>query len=125
MAKTTIVVAILLIALGVIGFVGTGSAHPTALIPAYVGAVLAVFGALAQNPDAGKRKLYMHINVTVALLGFLGTVKGLYIFLTTDFGASAANPPAVQAKAAMAILLLVYVGWCVRSFIAARRSGAV
>lgn len=125
MAKISIVFAVLLILLGAIGFVGTGSAHPTALIPAGFGLLLAIFGWLAMSPDAGKRKLYMHINVTIGLIGFVATVKGLVTFLTTNFGTLSANPPATQSKAVMALLTLIYVALCVRSFIVARRTGAV
>src|SRR5208337_1576376 len=72
MAKVTLVFAALLIALGLAGFLGTGSAHPTALIPTWIGLALGVFGFLAMSPSEGRRKLFMHINVTIGLLGFLG-----------------------------------------------------
>jgi hypothetical protein len=122
MAKITIVFAVLLITLGVFGFAATGSIHPTALIPAYVGSLLAIFGVLAMSPDAKKRKLYMHFNVTIGLLGFLGA---LVIFLRNIFGVTNAGPAAVEAQGVMAALLLIYVALCVRSFIAARRAGTV
>lgn len=125
MAKVTLVFAALLVALGLIGFIGTGSEHPTALIPAVLGLLLGVFGALSFSPDAGRRKLFMHINVTLALLGFLGTVMGLMQWFQMMAGAAMKNPPAVESKAAMAAICLVYVVLCVRSFVAARRSGTV
>ena len=40
MAKVTLVFALLLVALGLAGYLGTGSAHPTALIPAWFGLAL-------------------------------------------------------------------------------------
>jgi hypothetical protein len=40
-------------------------------------------------------------------------------------GAVVKNPPATESKAAMAILSLVYVILCVRSFIAARKARLV
>ena len=49
-----------------------GSVHPTALIPTWFGLALGLFGFLAISPDEGRRKLFMHINVTIGLLGFLG-----------------------------------------------------
>ncbi|HEY9126572.1 MAG TPA: hypothetical protein VIM62_05560 [Acidobacteriaceae bacterium] len=122
MAKVTIVFAVLFIALGVIGFVGTGSQHYTALIPAGLGVLLGIFGFLAISPNEGRRKLFMHINVTLGLLGFLGTVMGLVSFLTGKLGP---RPEATQSKAAMALLCLIYVALCVRSFIAARRARLV
>ena len=122
MAKVTLVFAVLLIALGLIGFFGTGSQHPTALIPTWFGVALGLFGFLSMGPSEARRKLFAHINVTIGLLGFLGTVMGLIHFLTGKLGA---NPPATEAKAAMAALCFIYVVLCVRSFIAARRSGRV
>jgi hypothetical protein len=74
MAKLTIVFGVLLILLAVIGFVSTGSQHPTALIPGGFGLIFILFGVMANTPDSKKRMLWMHISVTVALLAFLGTI---------------------------------------------------
>jgi hypothetical protein len=52
MAKVTLVFAVLLVALGLAGYLGTGSLHPTALIPAWIGLALGVFGYLAMSPGA-------------------------------------------------------------------------
>lgn len=126
MAKVTLVFAALLIALGLIGFVGTGSEHYTALIPAWIGLVLGLFGLLSFSPDPKRRMLFMHINVTVALLGFLGTV-GEIVRGAVKAGATGIAPQAaaIEAKYALAVLLLVYVVLCVRSFIAARKARLV
>ena len=122
MAKITMVFAVLLIALGLAGYLGTGSLHPTALIPTWIGLALGVFGFLAISPNESRRKLFMHINVTIGLLGFLGTV----VEIARSFIANASpDPIALTAKIALAVLLLVYVILCVQSFIAARRSGKV
>jgi hypothetical protein len=122
MAKVTLVFAVLLIALGMTGYLGTGSAHPTALIPAWIGLALGFGGLLAISPNEGRRKLFMHINVTIGLLGFLGTA----VEIARSFIATASpDAIALTAKIALALLLLVYVILCVRSFIAARRSGKV
>lgn len=121
MAKVTIVFGILLILLGLFGFVATGSEHPTALIPAGLGILLCVFGFLARTPEKKKRMLWMHIAVTLGLLGFLGTVKGLVDYFRSEtVGLELNNPPATQAKAAMASMMLFYVILCVRSFVNAR-----
>jgi hypothetical protein len=125
MAKVTLVFAACFIALGLIGFIGTGSEHYTALIPAALGLLLGIFGALSFSPDAGRRKLFMHINVTLGLLGFLGTVMGLIQWFQMLAGATLKNPPATESKAVMALLCLIYVALCVRSFIAARKARLV
>jgi hypothetical protein len=125
MAKVTLFFAVLLIALGLVGFISTGSVHYTALIPMWLGVLLGIFGALSFSPDAGRRKLFMHINVTLGLLGFLGTIMGLLQWFQMLGGATVKNPPATESKAAMAVLCLVYVILCIRSFIVARRARLV
>jgi hypothetical protein len=126
MAKVTLVFAVLLIALGLVGYVGTGSAHPTALIPAWIGVALGVFGFLAISPNEGRRKLFMHLNVTIGLLGFLGgAAEAVRGYLHAQAAGIEPDMIALAAKSTMAGLLLIYVILCVRSFIAARRSGKV
>jgi multisubunit Na+/H+ antiporter MnhF subunit len=124
MAKTTISFGVILILLGIFGFVATGSHAPTALIPAFLGLLLGILGFLALTDDAKKRMLYMHIAVTLGLLGFLGTAKSIYDYIRLLQGRQFPHPVAVEEKAAMAVLLLVFVVFCVRSFVAARRARA-
>lgn len=120
MARLTIVFGILLILLGLIGFVSTGNAHPTALIPAGLGVVFALLGAAATTPDPKKRMLWMHISVTVALLAFLGTLPAGVQAFRLSHGTQYPHPAAILEKAAMSLLCLIYVLFCVRSFINAR-----
>jgi len=124
MAKLTILFGALLIILGLVGFLATGHTHPTALIPAGFGLLLAIFGLLADTPDTKRRMLFMHIAVTLGLLGFLATVMGLIQWFQLMSGKYFAFPSAVQSKAAMCLLCLIFVILCVRSFIAARRARA-
>jgi len=122
MAKFTICFGILLILLGVLGFVYTGSAHPTSLIPAGIGLFFVLFGVMANTENSKKRMLWMHISVTVALLVFLGMVPAAIDTIRLSHGVSFPHPAAVVEKGALALLSLLYVLFCVRSFIAARRS---
>ena len=122
MAKMTLVFAVLLIALGLAGFFGTGHTHYTALIPAWIGLVLGIGGWLAISPDERRRKLFMHINVTIGLVGFLGTF--VEIIRSCAFS-QPLDLTAMAAKLALVWLLLIYVFLCVRSFLTARRSGKV
>jgi hypothetical protein len=123
MARLTILFGIVLILLGGFGYVATGSHFPTALIPSGFGILLAILGFFAHTPDAKRRMLLMHIAVTLGLLGFLFTVKGGIIdFILMVNGRQFAHPQAVEEKAAMSVLMLIFVLLCVRSFIAARRS---
>jgi hypothetical protein len=125
MAKLTVGFGVVLILLGAWGFIGTGSAHPTALIPAYFGLGIAWAGMLANSEDAKRRMLWMHIAVTLGLLGFLGAGSRAVVELVKVHGAALTDTAvvAVRFQVAMAVVCLVFVGLCVRSFIAARRSG--
>ena len=122
MARLTILFGIILILLGVLTYMGTGSQYPTSLIPAVFGVLLAILGAFSRTTDLKKRGLYMHIAVTVGLLGFLGTAKSIFDYIRMKQGVQFKLPLAVDEKAAMALLLLFYVLLCVQSFITARRT---
>ena len=126
MAKVTLLFAVLLIALGLAGFFGTGSQYSTALIPTWIGLALGLGGLLAISPHEGRRKLFMHINVTIGLLGMIGAaVEALRSYGAARAAGIDQNTIALTSKLTMAGLLLIYVNLCVRSFIAARRSGNV
>ncbi|MGA7522138.1 MAG: hypothetical protein WBW84_06630 [Acidobacteriaceae bacterium] len=120
MAKLTLVFAVLMVALGLVGYLGSGSQHPTALIPFWWGLALGIFGILAISPKEGRRKLFMHVNVTIGLLGFIGgLVEGIRGYGKPTLGTYLIS--AETAKLWMAGLMLIYVLLCVRSFIKARR----
>jgi hypothetical protein len=126
MAKVTLVFAVLLIALGLAGYLGTGSQHPTALIPTWFGLALGIFGVLAISPSESRRKLFMHINVTIGLLGFLGgAVEAIRGYVHAKSAGVEPDQIALASKLTMTGLLLMYVILCVRSFIAARRARLV
>jgi len=126
LAKVTVVFAILLIVLGLVGYFGTGAQHATALIPTWYGAALGMFGLLAMSPDEGRRKLFMHVNVTLGLLGFIAVgVESIRGYLHAKNAGMQPDMIALASKLTMTGLLLIYVILCVRSFIAARRSRQV
>lgn len=120
MARTTVLFGIALIALGIISYVATAGVSVAALIPAFFGVVLALLGWLALNERY--RKHAMHAAVALGLLGFLGTVRGLMAVPRLLSGAEVQRPAAALAQAVMAILMAVFVGLGVRSFIEARRA---
>lgn len=126
MAKITLVFAVLLAALGLIGYVGTGCRHVTALIPLWVGILLGIFGWLAISPDERRRKLFMHVNVTIGLLGFLAAAgRAIQSYARAHASGTQPDSIALASQATMAGLLLIYVVLCVRSFINARRARLV
>ena len=116
MTSVTRTVGFLLILLGVVGYIGTGMASLTALIPAMLGAIFLILAMVARNADA--RKHAMHAAVALALLSVLGTVPRIIPAVQ----AGEISRPAVMAQIAMSVILLIYVLLGVKSFIDARRS---
>jgi len=119
--KLTLIIAALLILLGAGTFaVGVdGRRSVTALIPAFEGALLLIAGLIALKPAA--RMHGMHAAVIVGLIGFVAAVVAMV----------KRNPHGITlfSMSTMALLSGVFVVFCVRSFVNARRariaSGAV
>ncbi len=120
MARLARVTGIVLIVLGAVYFVLTGSAHPTSLIPAIFGVLLLVCGLLANTEDAKRRMLWMHIAVTVGLLGFLFPGFRAGKALAGSAALTAVQHTAATEELIMALICAVFTALCVRSFIAAR-----
>ncbi len=141
MPRITLIFAAVLIVLGIVGYVGTpvpasdatdatvSSAESetekpkrsvTALIPAFTGGLLAVFGVVALKESLLKHA--MHGAVLVGLLGCLAAsgraIPGLVKMMSGD---SEVNSRSLFFVTCMAIICGVYVALCVRSFIEARR----
>ena len=119
MALFTIRVGAILTVTGLAGYVLTRGVSLTALIPSVVGVVLMLLGFVAhRQPDL--RKHVMHVAVVVALIGLAGSISGL-LALPAVLAAGGGARPAMLMRAAMAILLLVYIIVAIKSFVAARR----
>jgi hypothetical protein len=122
MPSTSIACGVLLILVGIIGYVyglTTGAASVTALIPAFFGIVLVILGFLARTKE-NLRKHLMHAAVLVALIGFIAIIVD---FARTGWNFTASAP--VISKVSMALICLVFVILSVKSFIDARRSQSV
>jgi len=115
----TMALGSLLFLIGVGFYFGTGATSVTALIPAFLGIPIEIAGFLALRE--GWRKHAMHAAVLLALLGFLGSARGLVQLPALLRGAELARPAAVAAQSITAALCLVFVGLAVASFIRARR----
>ncbi len=119
MPFTSIIFGILLIIIGVVGYVhGIMYDKPsiTALIPAFFGVVIALLGVGAQAKES-LRKHLMHVAVLIGLVGFLASA-GRLLSKFSDI----AMTPAYIAQIAMAVICLIYVILAIRSFIAARKA---
>lgn len=125
MPAVSVIIGLLLIALGIWGYWGgaLGLWQPlgfdapeklsgTALIPAYVGTGLVVLGLLAF-----KERLLKHAMHLAAMLGLLGLLASAGRILMTG------NVKGVggASLAAMSLLCAVFVALCVNSFVQARR----
>lgn len=120
MAKVTIWFGGALVVLGIVGYVGSGAASPTALIPAVVGVILVALGVAGRQED--RRALTMHAAAVIALLGFLGSAMGLVSLPDLVTGKSLERPWAVGVQSAMAFILAIYLALSIRSFVAARKA---
>jgi hypothetical protein len=120
MAKVTIGFGVGLIALGVVGYIGSGADSITALIPSFFGLVLAGLGWAARS--TARRAAVMHVAVLLAVIGILGSIGGLLDLPDLVAGDDVDRPWAVAVQSIMALALLVYVVLAVRSFVAARRA---
>jgi len=124
MPLTTIVCGVLLIVLGLGGYfygmTNDGSASLKALIPALFGLILAALGAAAQSME-NLRKHIMHGADVIGLLGFLATASS-FLKIPALIAGTAERPAAVVSQLIMALICLVFVILCVKSFIDARRA---
>ena len=115
-----VLVGIVLVVIGGIGWAGSGGESATALIPAFFGVPLAVLGLLAKKPE--RRKLFMHLAVLVGLLGAIGSgMRGIPNAGKLISG-DAELPLATAMQLAMFVVCAVFVAHCVRSFINARKN---
>lgn len=122
MPSTAIVSGILLILIGLIGYVFSivdGNASFTALIPAAFGLLLVIFGLIAKSKE-NLRKHLMHAAVVVGLIGFIIPTARL-VSNISKITASLA----VVSQAAMALICLVFVVLCIKSFVDARKNRVI
>lgn len=121
MAVPTLITAVLLIIVGVVGYSAQdpGTVSPTALIPAYFGAALALCGLLAFNDKL--RKHAMHLAAMIGLFGVIGGFMPI-VRQISKTGTFDPTKPAAISGILMIVICLAFVGLCVRSFIQARKA---
>lgn len=119
MPSFTVRVGILLVVFGVASYAMSQGVSVTALIPSFVGALLAVCGIVALRSPAA-RPHAMHAAALIAVVGVLGTISALFQLPALLAGGEVPRRPAVIARASMAMILLVYLAFSVKSFADAR-----
>lgn len=110
-----------LIIVGLIGYYATGAASITALIPAFLGLLLGIFGYMAAARPAA-RKHFMHGAALVALLGIIGTITAIPDLFTVIGGGDTGNNAAVVSRSITAVICTVFLAITVKSFVDARKS---
>jgi len=121
LGKLTMFFGVLLVALGVTAYLLTDSMHRSQLAPAVLGVVLFLCGVLANTENSKRRMLWMHVAVTLGLLGFLASGAVVVMEFVWAHGEPFGEPMTVESRVAMCVVCLIFVALCVRSFIAARR----
>jgi len=106
-----------------VGFWLAMGKESAALHPAGIGVLLIVSGLLANTENTRQRMIWMHIAVTLGLIAFLTPGVRAAIELVKGT-AMTLNPLGFEERVLIALVSLVFVVLCVRSFIAARRSRA-
>ena len=120
MRALTTLLAVVLIALGVGLWLGTGRESMTALIPAFLGLGFGIAAAVASTP---KRRMHaMHGAALLALAGIAGGAMGVPSLIKHLGGEAVERPAAAWGRSVLAVLCLVYLVLAVRSFIQARRA---
>ena len=117
MSKISIFFGLLLVTLGLAFYVATGSEKTTALIPAFLGVVIGILGLVALVP-----KFKKHAAHGATLAGLLGVFGGLGMGLRTVMAGNVERPLAVVEQFLMGAICVVYLFFCVKSFIAARKA---
>lgn len=121
MPPVTIAFGFLMIVLGAVFYFDTQAV--TALIPAFAGTLFVVLGALGFKE--GLRKHAMHAAAALGLLGVIGPgAMGIPKAIKHFSGGEVERPAAAIEQLLFALICLVFVILCVRSFIAARRARA-
>lgn len=120
MSRLTVGFGISLVLIGLTFYLVSGRSSMTALIPAVFGIVLVLLGIVAERATSPKHA--MHMAAVVALLGIVGSLDGFPAFFRMLGGDSVERPLAAAAKVVMALDLATYLGYSIRSFVAARRA---
>ena len=120
--RATIGIGLVLIAVGLSAYLGTSGTSVTALIPAALGLALCALGGVARCPRLRQRARYGA--AAVALLGVLGSTRGLPGAVTLLAAGAVTRPAAVIACAITAALGAVLIGLYAVTLVTARRRPA-
>jgi len=106
--------------LGVIAYLVTGMQSVTALIPAFFGVIFVVLGVIMR--DRSRTRHAGHAAATLAVLGLLGSARGVPAVIALVQGAEVERPAAAVAQTVMVVLCAAYVALAIKSFLDARKA---
>lgn len=119
MPQKTRTIGILLILTGITGYLVSGAASITALIPAFFGVVFILLAWLAGRESM--RKHVMHAAVLLALIGLFGSIGGVADLFSGLFG-QGQMATAALFQTLMALICFIYIVFGIKSFIDARKA---
>lgn len=109
--------------LGAAGYMLTGAASLTAMIPILFGLVFILLGRLAKSESW--RMSAAHTAVILAFVGAVGTFSGIPDFLSWLMGNQEVNGMAAAVRSIMALVCIGFVATSLKSFLDARSSREV
>ena len=124
MAIYTIMTGFLLVLLGVTGYFSYDTV--TVLIPAFLGALISIFGVLALKVQ--RKRKFIHLAIVIVVIGLaasassLGSILTLLSCETISSCDKVSRPVAVLFKSIMALILIPYFLAAISFFIRARLS---
>lgn len=119
MPRITIFLGIILIVMGVAGYIAAHAASITALIPAFFGVAFVLLGYFSTTEKL--RKHLMHLALILALLAIAGSAGGVSPFISYLGGEEIDQPLAAGVRSAMTLLCIIYTLLGIKSFIDARK----
>ncbi len=119
MPQRAIILGVILALLGVVGYIMSGAASWTALIPSLFGVLFIGAGVMGRNEKL--RKHAMHGAAALSLIGILGSFGGLMKLVTMIGGGEVERPAAVIAQSVMAVLCIFFLILSIKSFVDARK----
>ena len=108
----------ILTASGLIAYFASDASSMTALIPAALGVLILITAFVSRAPKA--RRHALHAALAIAVLGIAGTAMNV-MKLGELFAGTAERPNAVIASTVTFVVLLVFLGAGIASFVRARR----
>jgi hypothetical protein len=118
MTKLTLACAVLIIALGLAAFLGSGRSNSMVLVPMFLGVALGVLVFLGIRRE-NKRMLYMEFNAVLGTVGVIWSVsEAIRGYGVTRAAGVTPDYLALAAEMAMIVLFFIYVNLYVRTVIA-------